>query len=322
MDISHIIVESANQTIHLVPRVILIMFVTLILTHTLVQLGFFRKLEPMARPLALAAHLPCESSIAFISSIGSTLTANTMIAKFYRDGTINRKEATLSAILNTTPVYLKEAFTYQLAVVLPALGVTAGSVYFFTFLLVGAIKIVFVILYGRIALKRREVTVCPTSDEWQKPTLKDALSAAIKKQGMIFARIGLMFTGLTYLTLFATNAGLSAWLSQYISPLTLKLSLPASTAIPIGTFMVSPLIGVTSIGALIRSGEITEYCGVLASLLGGFLMIPVFFLKHGLPTYGAIFGLRVGISILIISMGLGMLVRGGAFLFFLFLRVC
>lgn len=319
MNLPQVLIQSANQTLHLVPSVLLIMFIALVGTQALIQLGFFRKLEPIGRPLALAAHLPCESSIAFISSIGSSLAANTMIAKFYQDGTINRKEATLSAILNTTPVYLREGLTYQLAVVLPALGTKVGSVYLLTFLLVGVVKILFVIVYGKMALKRRDVLICPSTSPWQKPSLGNALSSAIKVQKRTFIKIATIFTGLTYVTLFSTNAGFLTWVSQYISPLTMKLSLPASTAIPIGTFVVSPLIGVTSIGALIRSGEITEYYGILASLLGGFLMVPIFSLKHSLPTYSAIFGFRLGISILAISMGLGMLVRGGIFLFFLLL---
>jgi hypothetical protein len=242
-----------------------------------------------------------------------------MVAKFHEDGRINRKEATLSAILNTTPVYLKEALTYQLPVVLPALGAKVGFVYFSIFLLVGVVKILFVIIYGKIALPHRGITVCPGESKWQKPGLRDALYASLTKRKRLFLRVALLFTGLTYLTLLATNAGVLTELSRYISPLTMKLSLPASTAIPIGTFIVNPLIGVTSIGALLRGGEITEYCGILASLLGGFLMLPVFSLKHGLPTYSAIFGLRFGVSILAISTGLGMLVRGGAFLFFLLL---
>lgn len=319
MNLSQVFIQSANQTLHLVPSVLLIMFIALVGTQVLMQLGSFRKLEPVGRPLALAAHLPCESSIAFISSIGSTLAANTMIAKFYQDGTINRKEVTLSAILNTTPVYLREGLTYQLAVVLPALGTKVGSIYFLTFLLVGVVKIFFVIVYGRMSLKRRDVLVCPTTSQWQKPSLGNALSSAVKTQKRTFIRIATIFTGLTYVTLFSTNAGLLTWVSQYISPLTMKLSLPASTAIPIGTFVVSPLIGVTSIGALIRGGEITEYYGILASLLGGFLMVPVFSLKHSLPTYSSIFGFKLGISIVAISTGLGMLVRGGIFFLFLML---
>jgi len=44
-------------------------------------------------------------------------------------------------MVNSVPAYIREIFTYQIPVVIPALGLAAGSLYGFIFLITAMVKI-------------------------------------------------------------------------------------------------------------------------------------------------------------------------------------
>jgi len=46
-----------------------------------------------------------------------------MIARLKEEGHLSERQAFLSAIMNSVPVYFRELFTYQLAFVIPVLGI-------------------------------------------------------------------------------------------------------------------------------------------------------------------------------------------------------
>lgn len=312
--------QSFIDTWHIVPRVLIIMFVSLYASQVLIEAGLFKKLEFMGRPLARLANLPHEAGVTFLASFGSVLAGNTIAAKLHQEGKIDRSQTLLTALLNTTPVYVKETFTYQIPVMIPLLGFKVGLLYFLTFIVSGIIKTLFVIVYGRIRLKgpeSAEHSVDPNSANTGMTTKRkfgEVFVLAFTRQRKIFLKISAIFILTTFIIFLLINNGVTTGLVDYVRPLTDFFKLPPSCVLPVSTYMFSPLVGATSLGAMIKDGILTDLQGITACVLGSLLMLPIFTLRYSFAKYTSVFGFSLGSSIMLVSTGLGMLSRV-AFLF-------
>ena len=312
--------QSFIDTWHIVPRVLIIMFVSLYASQVLIEAGLFKKLEFMGRPLVRLANLPYEAGVTFLASFGSVLAGNTITAKLHQEGKIDRSQTLLTALLNTTPVYVKETFTYQIPVMIPLLGIKVGLLYFLTFIVSGIIKTLFVIVYGRMRLKcpeSAERSVDPNSANTGMTTQRkfgEVFVLAFTRQRKIFLKISTIFILTTFTIFLLINNGIITGLVDYVRPLTDFFKLPPSCVLPVSTYMFSPLVGATSLGAMLKDGILTDLQGITACVLGSLLMLPIFTLRYSFAKYTSVFGFSLGSSILLVSTGLGMLSRG-AFLF-------
>ena len=105
------------------------------------------------------AHLPEIAASSFVVSLGSTIAANSMIARFKEDHFMESKEVFLCASMNGIPAYIREIFTYQIPIVLPTLGLMVGGIYASIFMVIALFKIFLTVLLGRIFLKKRSYQV-------------------------------------------------------------------------------------------------------------------------------------------------------------------
>ena len=128
-------------------------FIMLFLTGFLLELDAFSRISHLAGPLVSVSHLPAVSASSFVISLGSALAANTMIARLKEEGHLSERQAFLSAIMNSVPVYFRELFTYQLAFVIPVLGILVGGAYALISIATGLIKLALVMVLGRTYLK-------------------------------------------------------------------------------------------------------------------------------------------------------------------------
>lgn len=321
---SSIFAQSVIDTWHIVPRVLIIMFVSLYASQVLIEAGLFKRLEFIGRPLARLANLPHEAGITFLASFGSVIAGNTMLAKLHQERRIDDRQTLLSALLNTIPVYLKETFTYQIPVTIPLLGIKVGLLYFLTFIGSGIIKTLFVIVYGRMRLKgpgseRRSfdpnsANTGMTSQRKFGRKFGEVFVLAFTRQRKTFLKISAIFILTTFTIFLLINNGVITGLVDYVRPLTDFFRLPPSCVLPVSTYMFSPLVGATSLGAMLKDGMLSDLQGITACVLGSLLMLPIFTLRYSFARYTSLFGFSLGSSILLVSTGLGMLSRG-AFLF-------
>lgn len=308
----------------------MVMFISLFVSGIFIELGLFKKLEFIGKPLIRLANLPKESAITFLASFGSVLAGNTMLAYLHREKVMDRRQAFLTALLNGIPVYKKETFTSQVPIIVPALGIKVGIIYFLTFIISGIARLIFVISLGRIKLANpvRKNPSCGVDisdgincegckENNERPNFGKVVAKVLSKQEKMFLRVCLVFVPMTFLMLFLINSGLIEKLQVCIQPITRFFRLPQASAVPIATYMFSPLAGTTSIGTLIREGGITEFQAVVASLLGGLLMLPIFTLRYSLAKYTAIFGFSLGARILTASTLIAMFGRRMVLLIFL-----
>jgi len=332
------------------------MFLSLFITGFFIELGLFKRLEFIGRPLVRLANLPKESAITFVTSMGSVLAGNTMLAQFHREKAIDAKQTFLSALLNSIPVYIKETFTYQIPVIIPILGIKIGGIYFLSFLAAGFARLLFVIYFGKITLTNSKTnkksvdsvlsnnqsnisnrfdrqavrqTLTPLDNEPRKTFgllrgehlrgFRELLTSTFKREIRVFLKISLVFVSMTFIVFLLMNNGILNRLKDVVQPLTDFFKLPPSAAIPVSTYMLSPLVGATSIGTMTREGLLSDLQSIVACMLGGLLMLPVFTLRYSLAKYTAIFGVSLGLKILLVSTLLGMLVKILFLLVFLFM---
>lgn len=297
-------------------------FIMLFLTGMLVELNSFQRISHLARPLVSISHLPAVSASTFVVSIGSALAANAMIARLREEGQLSERQAFLSAIMNSVPVYFREFFTYQLAFVIPVLGLFVGGAYAIISIATGLFKLALVLVLGRAYLpKGSQVSVsraAPDAPSAQRDTssslaprskkdYKDAAIRSLKGQTRIFLKIAGLYFIMTFLVLYMDQEGILQSLD--VAALANFFSVPPETVIPLTIYVASPKAGITLLGPLIQNGGISETKALIVLMLGSLFMLPFYSLRSLLPNYTSVFGMRIGLSLVMVSTFISVMVR-------------
>lgn len=319
-----ILLQSFSDTV----STMITVFVMLFITGFLVELNAFQRISYVARPLIKISHLPAESASTFVVSLGSALAANTMIARMKDEGILSERQAFLSAIMNSVPVYFRELFTYQLAFVIPVLGIFVGGVYAFISIATGLVKLALVLVLGRTYLPRgaadpasSEASSLPAMSSGFSATSAAVSSAHLPKAGRykkaaikslhgqkrMFLRIAGLYFVMTFLVLYLSEEGIL----QSLDVLTFAnfFSIPPETVIPLTVYVASPKAGITLLGPLIQNGGITETKALIVLMVGSLFMLPFYSLRSLLPNYTSVFGMKTGLTLVIISTSISVLVR-------------
>jgi hypothetical protein len=281
-------------------------FIGLFLAGLLLESGLLSSFSSISRPLVAHARLPevCASSL--VLSMGSTVAANGMIARFHEDELLESREVFLCAMINSIPAYVREIFTYQIPIVLPSLGLVAGGLYASVFMVTALVKVSVVVLLGRIFFGQRSYNLQETIQP-ARPSLRAASSRALRGQTRLFLRISIVYLMMTLLIFTFKDAGL--FQSSSLGALAGKFDVPAETIVPLTTYVASPIMGITMLGPMIRGGGITDIQAMIVLMLGSIFMLPVFALRSMVPNYTALFGARLGLSVVCFSTGISVLVR-------------
>src|SRR5512138_3196162 len=97
--------------------VLVTIFLGLFFAGLLVELGLLDRISHLSRPLVSLAHLPEICASSFVVSLGSTVAANSMVARFREDNSLENREVFLCTMINSIPAYIREIFTYQIPIV-------------------------------------------------------------------------------------------------------------------------------------------------------------------------------------------------------------
>lgn len=112
---------------------------------------------------------------------------------------------------------------------------------------------------------------------------------------------------MTFLVLYLNQEGILQSLD--VIPLASFFSVPPETVIPLTVYVASPKAGITLLGPLIQNGGISETKAIIVLMLGSLFMLPFYSLRSLLPNYTSVFGLRLGLSLVIVSTSISVLVR-------------
>ncbi|MDK2892324.1 nucleoside recognition domain-containing protein [Methanohalophilus sp.] len=286
--------------------ILLMIFLGLFGTGLLIELGLMQKLTGLTKPLIKHTNLPEECGAAFVVSLGSTFAANSMIVKVRDNGCISDRQTMLCAILNSTPAYIREILTYQIPIVLPALGFIVGGFYVGVFILTAIVKISVIIILSRIWF---EDSKCTPAKEVKKerPTLKKALSKIFHREKKLFTKIAIIYLSMTTLVFALRERGAFEIFS--VLPLAEIFGIPPESIVPLTTYVASPILGVSLLGPMIGEGSITYIQAMIVLMLGSMFMLPIFAFRTILPRYVALFGPKLGAKIVTLSTGISIIVR-------------
>ena len=294
------------KTMDFVLPVLGMIFLGLFLASFMMEMGVVTHLSRFARPFVKVAHLPEANASAFIVSLGSTVAANGIVAGFKKEGVFTDNEVILCTILNGIPFYMREIFTYQIPIVIPALGLVVGGLYGMVFFVTVLVKFLLVVLLGRLFLEERSYGGCET------PTIKlgnigSAAFNAFRGQTRIFSRIALAYFCMSLLVFYLTDRG--SFQAFDVIPLADLFGLPVESIVPLTTYVASPILGISLLGPMIHSSSISTVQAMIILMLGSMFMLPIFALRTTVPNYTAIFGMRLGLCIVVFSTGISLLVR-------------
>ena len=94
-----------------------------------------------------------------------------------------------------------------------------------------------------------------------------------------------------------------------VLPLAELFKIPPGSIIPLTSYVASPILGISLLGPMIHSGEITNIQAMIVLMLGSMFMLPIFALRSQLPGKVAIFGTRLGLQIVVYSTAISVFVR-------------
>jgi len=298
-----LIVETLDDTVSTMTTVFVMLFITGLMT----EMGLFQRLSYLSRPLVSLSHLPAAAASTFMVSFGSTIAANTMIARLKEEGQLSDRQVFFSAIMNGVPVYFRELFTYQLAFVVPILGICVGGIYAAVSISAGIIRLILVMILGRAYLKVDEESSPQMAESPEGRNLRDAALRSLLGQKQIFFRMTALYFIMTLLVLYLNNEGL--FQSLDVLPIAHFFGVPPVTVIPITIYVASPKAGMTLLGPMIQNGNISEIQALIVLMLGSMFMLPVYAIKSLMPNYTSVFGMRLGLSLVVVSTGINIMVR-------------
>lgn len=298
-----ILQDAVSSTISAMATVFLMLF----LTGMMSEMGLFHRVAFIAKPLASVSHLPAISASTFVISVGSKLAANTVTARLKEEGHLTERQAFLSALLNTVPVYFREMFTYQLAYVIPVLGLFVGGAYAIIFSATGIIKLLIIIILGRKFLAGDSMKLEEAVNSPPKKTIIQAVRSSLAGEMPMFLRMTGIFFITTFSILYLNERGILESLNVF--PIAHLFQVPPETIIPLTVFVASPKAGMSILGPMVQSGSLSEVKALIVLMLGSMFMLPFIAIRSEVPNYTSLFGMRMGFSLVAISTAISMIVR-------------
>ena len=304
---------SPNTMIDLMIRVldfaspILVMvFVGLFATGLLIEMGLMKHFSGFSRPLFKYINLPDTCGSAFLVAIGSTVAANSMVVKAREDHCLDEREMMLCALLNSTPAYIREIVTYQIPIILPALGPIVGGFYVMVFIITAMVKMLVVIVLSRLWFTKRTCSIADNGND-KRPRIREALVKAFRKNRKLFLKIAVIYISMTTLVFALQERGTFEIFN--VLPLADLFGIPPQSIIPLTTYIASPIMGVSLLGPMIGDGSISYIQAMIVLMIGSMFMLPILSVRAILPRYVSIFGLRLGVKIVTLSTGISIVVR-------------
>lgn len=149
-DITGILIESTAISFAILSRSLPPIVLGLVLAELIMVYDAAERIAFIARPITRFSHLSDAAGASFMIAFFSAASANSMLAGFYRDRIIEKRELFVASLVNSFPATTMH-WRSLLPVLIPLLGFT-GLVYFGLLMLVGLLKTAVVMVAGRILL--------------------------------------------------------------------------------------------------------------------------------------------------------------------------
>jgi hypothetical protein len=283
-------------------KLLLYLGLGLFIGQAIESLGWSARFGGRVQPLVSWGRFGPESAAAFSASFFSGILANTMLMSSYQDGKLNRRELTLSYLLNTgLPGFVLHLPTTFF--ILVPLTRQAGLIYLGLNLLAAILRTMGVLALARFSLDRAGAGEPSVAAIRQTPKIR--FETIWKKFQRRFLRL-IFYTMPIYIVIFvAQQAGFFDWLREATAGMVTFTFLPVESAsVVIFSVAAEFSSGAAAAGALLSAGALTVPQTVVALMLGSIVATPVRALRHQLPTHAGIFSPILGTELLLTSQGL------------------
>ncbi|WP_054842955.1 hypothetical protein [Vulcanisaeta distributa] len=236
--------------------------------------------------------LPSYCSLPFIVSLVSPSTASSMLIAMYKDGRLTRRELYISSLINSFPALLSHLRTLM-PVLLSTMGVY-GLLYLLILMTLGLMQMIIFAILGRrgSSRDRDEDGIAELTEQAVNGSFN--LGRVLKLIVRIVLVTSITSVALTVIELL----GLNNYLSDYLSHMFGTLS-PYAVSL-IVAYVISDNAAFAVAGTLINEG----LSGILIIkwLLIGYVALSLTRgIRHNAPYYLGIYGLKDGVTIMLIS---------------------
>ena len=285
------------------------MVIGVIFAELIVALKVVDKIAFIARPITNFAHLRDECGASFITAFVSAMSANAMLATFYKDGLIEKRELFIASLMTSFPVMVMH-WRPMLPVLIPLLGVV-GLIYFCMLTLVGLIKTVLIMIAGRFLLDKMDTRQSQNCEyesgsedknkAVKRPSLKEAVKMSLLTSKPIIKRIVAITIPITFIVFILMEIGAFDILAYYLSGVSTYFPIPVEgltiIAAQFGNFIAANTIA----SNLLVTGVLTGKEVVITLLVADVLSTIMVTVRWLIPYYLGIFGLRIGTEIMVVA---------------------
>ena len=291
--------EVLLQSLVFCARTIPSIFLGIVLVNILENLGWTKRIGWIAKPFTRLGRLKEASGVSFIVAFGSPSSANAMLMQLFRENKIDKKEMYVASLANTFPAALMH-WRSMLPVLIPILGLT-GILYFVTFVFIGFIKTIFVLIVGRFILKGNTDLLQAENPVIVKLKPIELFKKSIKQGWPLMKRVIFITIPTTILIFWLIDIGVFEWLTLHIQGVTKFFPIPVEGLSIAAAYFGQTIAAYTIAGNMLAAGAISAKNIILALLLGQVLSSVISAFRYSAPYYVGIFGTKMGAELLIYS---------------------
>ena len=299
--------SAAELSLWFLAKTLPFMIIGVIFAELIVALKLVDKIAFIARPITNFAHLRDECGASFLTAFASATSANAMLAAFYKDKIIEKRELFIASMMTSFPAIVMH-WRPMLPVLIPLLGIV-GIIYFAILTLVGLIKTILIMIAGRFLLEKKDRSQgqnCEygSADEdkpEKRPSLKEAVKISLQTSTPILKRIVAITIPTTFIVFILMEIGVFDILASYLSGVSTYFPIPAEglaiIAAQFGNFIAANTIA----SNLLTTGVLTGKEVVITLLVADVLATIMVTVRWLIPYYLGIFGPRIGTEIMVLA---------------------
>jgi hypothetical protein len=285
-------------------RIISFLCLGVVLGHLIEEMGWIRRLAFMAAPLMRFGHLQSECTVSFLTAFVSGTAANGMLASFYEQKKIEKKELFIAVMANSFPAYSAHLPT-TLGIIVPLLAM-GGFIYMGIQFLSQVVQTAIILIVGNFLLEKKSFIAQKLNPEDIK--LKEAFKRALKKSKRTLKRVFIITIPVFAFISVLSKMGFFKLLRGYLSNYIPTSFLPPEAIGIITAQIVNLTSGSVVASGFLSRGDLSTKEVILALLIGNIIAIPFRTLRHSLPSYLGIFGPFLGTQLILASQALRVIV--------------
>jgi len=261
-------------------------------------MGWTDRLAVMARPFMRWGRLSEQMGAVFTTAFVSGTASLSMLMSFHQEGRLNRKEMTLSVLLNTFPSFFLHLPT-TFFILLPLVG-KAGVVYLLLTFGAALLRLFTAVTFTHFVFPESPKNYHAGAS--RRKNRRELLRETGKKFKSRLTNILMIILPVYMIIVIISDMGFFLWLKKSLAHGISSTLIPMEAlSVVVFSLVAEFTSGYAAAGALLKAGALNVVQTVLALLLGNIIAAPVRALRHQMPYYMGIFSPGMGIYLMLAS---------------------